>query len=195
MPKVVAALGRLETWQTRADGGPQHVAGATARLPQDGFQLRKRVLDRIQIGTVFRQKPETRPDGFNRAADRRTLVTREVVHDDDVAGRERRDQDLLDVGEEARAVDRAIKHGRCGEARHAERGEKRRGVPAPIGRVVRDACPVEPAPIAPHQIGPHATFIEKDQARGIEGRRRGMPGRPGERDVSAIVFGCAYRFF
>ena len=86
MPKVVAALGRLEARQTRADGGPQDLARATARLPEDRFQLRKRMLDRIQIGTVFREKPETRPAAFNRAADRRTLVTRQVVHDDDVAG-------------------------------------------------------------------------------------------------------------
>ncbi len=195
MSKVVAALGRLETWERCADRGPQDLARATARLPQDRFQLRKGMLDRIEVGTVFRQKPETGPAVLNRSADRRTLVTRQVVHDDDIAGGQRRDEDLLDVSEEARAVDRAIEDGGRGEARHAERGEKRRRMPAAIGRVVGDARTVEPPPIATHEIRAHATFIEKHEPRRVERRGGGVPGSAGERDVSAIVFGRAYRFF
>ena len=195
MLKVVAALGRFEARQTRADGGPQHLARTTARLPQDRFQLRKRVLDRIQIGTVFREKPEAGAGVFDRVADGQALVARQVVHDDDVAGGERRHQDLLDVREEACAINRAIKDGRGGEARHAQRREKRRRVPAPIGRVVGHPRPVQPATIAANQIRPDATFIEKDEAGGIEGGRRRVPGDPGEDDVSAIVFRRAYRFF
>ena len=195
MLKVVAALGRFEARQTRADGGPQHLARTTARLPQDRFQLRKRVLDRIQIGTVFREKPERRADVFNRAADCRTLVTRQIVHDEDVAGRERRDQDLFDVREEAHAVDRAVKNGRGGEPGHAERREKRRGVPASIRRMVGNAGAVQPAAIPPHEVGAHATFIEKHETRGIEPGGRGVPRDPRERDISAIVFRCAYGFF
>ena len=152
MSKVVAALGRLETREGCADRGPQDLARATARLPEDRFQLRKRVLDRIQVRTVFRQKPETGPAVLNRPADRRTLVTRQIVHDDDVAGGQRRDEDLLDVGEEARAVDRTIEDGGRGKARHAERGEKRRRMPPPIGRVVGDARAVESTPIAAYEI-------------------------------------------
>ena len=195
MPKVIAALGGLKPWEASADRVPQHFARSAAGLPEDGFQFRKGVLDRIEIGTVFREKPETRADPFNRAADSRTLVTRQVVHDDDVAGCERRGQDLLDVSEEAGAVDRAIKHGRRGEARDAERREKRRGVPAAIWRMVGHAGAVEAAPISPHEVGPHATFIKKYEARRIELGRRGVPRGPGERDVSAVVFGRAYRFF
>lgn len=195
MPKVIAALGRLEARQRRADGVPKHIARATARFPEDRFQFPKCVFDRIQIGTVFRQKPEARPDVFNRTAHRRALVTRQVVQDDDVPGGQRRDEDLLDVGEEARAINRAIKHGRRGEARHAKRSEKRRRMPAPVGRMIGYPGAVETTPIPPHQVGPHATFIEKHQPRGIEAGRRGVPGESRERDVSAIVFGRAYRFF
>jgi len=153
------------------------------------------VLNRIEIRTVFRQKPERRSDVFNRPADRWTLVTRQVVHDDDIARREGWDQDLIDVGEEARAIDRAIKHGRGGETCHTERREKRRGVPASIGRVVGHAGAVEPAAIPPYEVRPYATFIEKYEPRGVEVGGRGVPHGPRERDVSAIVFRRAYRFF
>ena len=195
MLKVVAALGRLKARQRCANRGPQELAGATAGLPQNRFQLRKGVLDRIQIRTVFREIPKTRAGTRDGPADHGTLVTRQVVHDDDVAGRQRRDQDLLDVGEEAGPIDRAIKHGRRGEARHAQGGEKRRGLPAAVGRVVGHAGAVEAAAVPAYEVSPHATFIEKHEARGIERRRGGLPGGAGERDVSAIVLGRAYRFF
>ena len=68
-------------------------------------------------------------------------------------------------------------------------------MPAPIGRVVGYARTVEPAPIAPHEVCAYATFIKKHQPRGIKRGRRGVPGGPGARDVSAVVFGRAYRFF
>jgi hypothetical protein len=42
-------------------------------------------------------------------------VTAEIVHDDDVAGFERRHEDLLDIGEEAEAVDRPIDDAGSGE--------------------------------------------------------------------------------
>jgi hypothetical protein len=68
-------------------------------------------------------------------------------------------------------------------------------VPAPVGRMVGHARTVEAATVPPHEIGPHPTFIEKDEPRGIEMGGRGMPGGPRQRDVSAIVFGRAYGFF
>ena len=178
-----------------ANGVPQDLPCATAGLAQDRLQLRKRQLNRIEGRTVFRQKPELRADGFDRSSHRGALVTRQVVHDDDVAGRERWHQDLLDVGQKTGAVDRAIKHGWRGEACHAQRPEKRRGVPAAIRRVVGDPGAGQPAAIAANQIGPHTTLIEKHEARGIERRRRGAPGRAGAADVSAIVFRRVYRFF
>ena len=195
MSKVVAALGGLRPQPGGANRVPQHVARTTARLPQDRFQLRKRELNRIEIGTVFREKPELGADVFDRAPHRRTLVTRQVIHDDDVSGRERRREDLLDVREETGPIDRPIKYRGSDEARYAQRPEKRRRMPAPIWRVVGDAGAVQAPAVTPNQIRPDATFIEKHEARGIERRRCRVPRRPGQDDVSAIVFRRAYRFF
>ena len=195
MLKVIAALGGLEAWETRADRGPQHLIGAAPRFPENRFQLCKEQLDRIEVGTVFREKPEVGAGVFNRAADRRALVARQVVHDDDVPRRQRGDEHQLDIRTKAGAINRAVEDGRRREARHAERGKKRRRVPAPIGRLIRHPRPIQAPSIATDQIRADATFIEKDEASGIERRRGRVPGRPRERDVSAVVFGRAYRFF
>ena len=117
-------------------------------LRKIAFSFANASSNRIEVRTVFRQKPELRADGFDRSSHRGALVTRRVVHDDDVAGRERWHQDLLDVGQKTGAVDRPIKHGWRGEACHAQRPEKRRGVPAAIRRVVGDPGAGQPAAIA-----------------------------------------------
>ena len=149
----------------------------------------------LKSGLYFGRNQSCAPTGFDRSSHRGALVTRQVVQDDDVARRERWRQDLLDVGQKTGAVDRPIKHGWRGEACHAQRPEKRRGVPAAIRRVVGDPGAGQPTAIAANQIGPHTTLIEKHEARGIERRRRGAPGRAGAADVSAIVFRRVYRFF
>ncbi len=195
MSKVVAAFG----WIIARYGGAM-VCHRTSRVRQRAlrkiaFSFANASRNRIEVRTVFRQKPELRVDGFDRSSHRGALVTRQVVQDDDVAGRERWHQDLLDVGQKTGAVDRPIKHGWRGEACHAQRPEKRRGVPAAIRRVVGDPGAGQPTAIAANQIGPHTTLIEKHEARGIERRRRGAPGRAGAADVSAIVFRRVYRFF
>ena len=72
-------------------------SGPCARSPsasQTPAQRRRGRRTRIEVRTVFRQKPELRVDGFDRSSHRGALVTRQVVHDDDVAGRERWHQDL-----------------------------------------------------------------------------------------------------
>jgi hypothetical protein len=51
-------------------------------------------------------------------------VGRQVVHHDDVVGLERRDQHLLDIGEERLAGHRAIEHHRRGQAIAPQRGDK-----------------------------------------------------------------------
>ena len=61
--------------------------------------------------------------------------------------------------------------------------------------MVGHAGAVEPSPIPPYEVSPHTTFIKKHEPGGIELGRRGVPRDPRERDVSAIVFGRAYRFF
>ena len=97
-----------------------------------------------------------------------------------------RHQDLVDVGAEALAIDRAVEDPRCGQPRNPQRGEKRAGLPAPAAR-----CPAVP----PKQIGGDAGFVQQHEVGDVPGRRRRVPRNPRCRDVRSIVFGRADRFF
>ena len=115
MPDDVAALARREEAQGDRDELDDLVKAPRSRGPHEGFQLRKCQFNRIEIGTVRRQKSEPCADACNRRLHRRLFVHREVVEDDDVAWAQGRHEDLLDIREKRGIVDRAIKDGGRGE--------------------------------------------------------------------------------
>ncbi len=119
----------------------------------------------------------------------------EVVGDDDVAGRERRDQDLCNVGQKTVAVHRAVDDARRGQPGGSQATDKGAGLPPRERRVIADAVAARAASVPAQEIRRDAGFIEKDEARRVPRRRRGLPLLPRGRDVGPVVFGRAYRFF
>ena len=86
MPDEIATFGRGEEAERGSDQRTDVVKRPGARGPEERFQFGKRQFDRIEIGTVGREKPELRADGFDRGADRGLFVDRQVVEDDHIAG-------------------------------------------------------------------------------------------------------------
>jgi hypothetical protein len=86
------------------------------------------------------------------AADAGDLLRAEIVRDDDVAGHERRHQNLFDVGEEARPADRAVEDPWGGQPPDPQRREKRTRLPSRARGVVVDAGAALRAAIPPEEI-------------------------------------------
>src|SRR3979490_3487447 len=74
-------------------------------LAQQVLELGEDLFDRVQVRRVFRQEEELGPGCADELAHRFGFVTTEIVHDHDVAGAKRGDDDLLDLGPEALTVD------------------------------------------------------------------------------------------
>ena len=117
MADVVAALGWSEARDTRAEQGPKRLDRPTTRGAHQRFECREAQFDRIEIRTVRGQILQRGARAFDQALDAVDVMRGEVIGDDDVAGRERGDQDLFDVGEKTVAVHRAIDHPRRGQPR------------------------------------------------------------------------------
>ena len=149
----------------------------------------------FRSGLYFREKTARRADALDGGAHRRTPMHRQIVQHDDVAGAQRRCEHVFDVGEEAHAIDRTVEDGGGREAGHAQGGENGRRVPAAVGGVVDHALAPLPTPVAANQVGPHATFIQKHEPRGIPGRGGLLPRRPGLCHVRTGVFGRVHCFF
>ena len=195
MPKIVAAFVRAEALETGTKERPERLTAATACGANEGLERREAELDGIEVRAIGWHVPEGGPGGLDSPPDAGDLVGPEVVGNDDVAWLQSRHQDLVDVGAEALAIDRAVEDPRGGQPRDPHRGEKRAGLPAPAGDVVVDARATRCPAVPPKQIGGAAGFVQKHEVGDVPGRRRRVPRDPRCRDVRPIVFGRADRFF
>ena len=110
------------------------------------LDLGEGLLDRIKVGGIFRQEPQSganRPDGI---ADGLGFVRAEIVEDDDVVGLEGWDQLLADIGEEAFAIDGTVEDAGRSELVAAEGAEEGQGAPAAVrGKAAQSLAPRSPA--------------------------------------------------
>ena len=112
-----------------------------------------------------------------------------------VALRQRRDENLLDVSQEGRAVHRAIEqHGR-GETGEPEARGEGRGFPMPVrdGRAAALAALGTPAQ-ARHLRG-GARLVDEDQPIRIEVGLAREPGEATRGDVRTFLLGSVRGFF
>ncbi len=105
MSDIVPTLGRREERERGRGERGDVIEGARSRSPQEGFQFRERHLNRIEVGTVGRQKSDLRAGGFDGHTHLWLFVDGEIVEHHDIAAPERRDEHLLHVGPKAGGVD------------------------------------------------------------------------------------------
>lgn len=100
--EVVGALCGREEVDDAPAGVPEGASGSLGGLAQQRLELGEGLFDGVEVGTVGREVAQVRTRRLDHLAHARPLVARQVVHDDDVAGAQFRDQDLLDIGFEGR---------------------------------------------------------------------------------------------
>jgi len=92
------------------------VDGALLGRVHPALDLGEGLFDGIEVGRVWRKIPEPCAGRFNQAAQGHRLVAAEIIYDDDIAWLKLRNENLLNIGAEAFAVDRAVEQARSGEA-------------------------------------------------------------------------------
>ena len=195
MSDVVPTLGRRKERERGRGERGDVVEGPRSRRPHERFQFRERHLDRIEVGTVGRQKADLRAGGLDRHAHLWLFVDGEVVEHHDIASAKGRGQHLLHVGPKAGGIDRPIEHGRRREPVGPQRGDDRVRLPMPAGRVIAEPHAAETAPVAAQQVGRDAAFIDEDVLPGVAQRQPVAPAPPLSGDVGTPLFVGVYRFF
>src|SRR3954452_9132388 len=95
------------------EGGPgsrtEVVVGASLGPTERLLDLGERLLDRIEVGGVGRERQEAGATLLDSGTDGWAVVSAEVVGDDGLAWSERRGEDVADVPLEARGSHRPVK--------------------------------------------------------------------------------------
>ncbi len=171
------------------------VKGAGPCGPDEGFQFREGHFDRIEIRTVGRQEAQLGADGFDGDPCRGVFMDDEVVEDDHVTRTQRGHQDLFDVGEKRRVIERSIEHGRRPQTVETQRRDHRVRLPMIAGRVIAKPGAAQTATVAPEQIRPDAALVEKHILAHVAKRLPDVPLAPGRRHIRPALLVGVHRFF
>ena len=118
-----------------ADLSPGGFDVAGLGLSHQVLELGEDLFDGVEVGAVGRQEDQVSAPGSDGGAGGLGFVAAEVVQNDDIAWREGRGEDLLDIEEEEFAVDRAVDHPGRIDAVMAQGGDEGQGLPVAVGRI------------------------------------------------------------
>lgn len=193
--EIVAALVGCEGVEQGADAAPCCFVGSLGRLSHEVLELGEDLFDRVQVWRIWWQEQEPGADGPDGAADGGLLVAGQVVHDDDVAGRQGRDEALLDIVGEALRVDRLVEHAGGVDPIASKSREEGHGPPVAVRHLgVEPLADRRPASQGGH-VGLDPGFVDEDEARRIKPALVFLPLRPASRDRGAELFGGQHGFF
>ena len=130
----MAAFLRPAAVEAGANPSPRRLNGAFGRVAAQGFELGEDWFNRVGGGGVGRQEASRGPPPRNGGPPGGTLVAAQIVHNDDIARRERWPQTLFDIGQEAGPVHRALEDTRRRKAVVGQRRHEGQRLPVPRGQ-------------------------------------------------------------
>jgi hypothetical protein len=186
---VVGALGGREQVENTPDGVPEAADGSLGGLSQQRLELGEGILDGVEVWAVGREIAQLGTRSLDHLAHAWAFVAGQVVHDDDVATPQFRDQHLGHLGLEGVAVDRPIEHPGGDEAAHGQSADEGRGLPVAVGDADPQPCPTQATPMATRHVGRSPYLVDEDQPVGIEIELILEPPFAPDQHVGAVLIG------
>jgi hypothetical protein len=153
------------------------------------------LFDRIEVWRVGGQEEEVGFCDVDGGANGAAFMTAEVLHDDNVAGRERREEKLLDISAEACAIDRPVDDTRRGEPVATRRRPGRQGRPSAEGRLGDEAFASGASAMGAGQVGFRPGLVDEEEPPRIDRRLTRLPPLTPPGDIRPVLFGGAKAFF
>ncbi len=175
--------------------GPDVVDASLLRLSRPVLDLGECLLDGIEVGRVFRQEPQLGAGGPDGLADGPGFVAAKVIHYYDVTWLQRRHKDLLDVGAEAVAIDRAVEDAWRGEPVAAQGAKEGQGAPASPWREATRPLAFRSPAARRRPVGPDPCLVDEDEPVRIEPALPGLPALAMAGDVRPALLKGEQRFF
>src|SRR3954451_19182441 len=195
MNDVVLAFGRRKVVEQGAACLPESGLSSCCRLPEQGLDLGKELLDRVEIRRIGRQVKHTGPCRPDRLLDPGDLVNSQVVHRDHVARLQRRREHLLDVGAERRPRHGSIEQKRCDDPAPPQPRHDGRGLPMTRRhRIDQALASWTPAGEAGHRCG-RGGLVDKDEALTIHVALPHPPAAAVPGHVGPILLGRSQALF
>jgi hypothetical protein len=193
--EVVPALLRTDFCERVGDRRNECIDRSGGGLSQQSFEFGEELFDRIEVGAIGRQVAQLCTGGFDGFADAGDFVAGEIVHHDNIAVPQDRNDELLDIGTEARTIHRSIEHARCGDLTDTERSNECCRLPVAPRHGRNEALTTRTAAIAARHIGRGARFVDEEKAFRVQVRLARAPLIACLGNVRSILLGGSLRLF
>jgi len=178
-----------------ADCGADRLDGSRGSFAEQVLELGKDLFDRVQIGRVFWQEEQFGADRTDELANCFAPVAAEVIQDDDIAGSKDGQQNLLDIGAKAHAIDRPLDEPWRIDPVMAQGRQEGHGLPAAVGNLgVKSASARRPSPQG-RRIGPGPGLVDEDQSFSFDPTLILCPLDAPPRHVGTIALASRHAFF
>lgn len=138
--------------------------GTLGGFAQEGFELAKGRLDRVEVRRIARQVTQRRTGGLDGFAHTGDLMGFEVVDDHDVTALEGGSQTLFEIGDKACASHRSIDHEWCDHPVMAQPGHECDGLPMSLRHVADQSQAARTTPAQPRHIGRGGGLVDEHQS-------------------------------
>ena len=178
-----------------AGAATEFVFSALGAFPQEALEDAVGSLDRIEVRRIRRQVTQRRADGFDGFLHTLNLMSRNIVHDDNVATLEGRRQALLDISKKDLAIERPLDHHRCGHAIAAQRCHEGQRLPGRERHVPDHPLASRTAAKVTRHVGVHRCLINKDKVGRIKQPLLTDPASAGASNVRALLLAGVQHFY
>ena len=184
-----------ELVQECSDTSPCCLDGSFVCLSQQCLELCEHHLDGVEIWAVGRQEEEMRAGVSDSPSGRGAFVASQVVEDDDVPRCQGGDKELLDPGEEARAIDRAVQHHWGHDAIIPQPGQEGECLPMPVRNLIEQRHGARGPATRPRHVGLGPGLVDEDQAGRVELMLVGFPALAQSCGPRTILLARQQHFF
>lgn len=174
---------------------PQFFDCSGGSLAELGFELGEDLFDWVEVRTVGRQVVKVRALRFDGLADALDLVGGQIIHDDDVAGFQGGNKELLRPGPESLAIHGPIQRHGSGEAVVAKGCEERGCAPMAVRCFHQQPVTDGTAATAAHHVGCKAGLVDEGETVDVEGGLLFHPIFTRCLDVRPVLLGGVKSFF
>lgn len=195
MPEVVRRLGGIEHPDERANALAEVLNGSLGELAQEGLQLVKEHLNRIEVRRILGEIAQFGADSPDRLLDTDNMMGRKIVDDHGVPALERRTQALLKIGEEGFRVHGPLEDHRGYDPGATQAGNERHGLPLPLRHNTDETLASWASTVQSHHIGGHRGLIDEYKSGWIKQTLIANPPPAGARDVGTLLLCGPQAFF
>jgi hypothetical protein len=122
-------------------------------------------------------------------------VATQIVHDDDISGGQGGDEELVDIGSKACAVDRPVDDAGRLDPVAAQGRQKGQRTPTTVRHLGHQAGAAPRAPAAAGHVGLGPSLVDEDQASRIKSVLILLPLAAAARDVRPVLLAGVQAFF